>query len=87
MKKLNQPVDSVNTSGLLFDTKEEIQPTPIAVVETPAVIEVEVKQEIVEEETVAETKVETKKASKKAVEDEDVVPLSFINKASESSDK
>lgn len=87
MRKPHQPVDSVNTSGLSFDTKEEIQPTTIAVVETPAVVEVEVKKEIIADDIVVEKKVETKKASKKAVEDDDVVPLSFINKASESSDK
>ena len=88
MKKLNQPVDSVNTSGLLFDTKQEQSP----LVETPevevAVVEVEVKEELVVVEEVAEEKVEPKKASKKKdAEDDDVVPLSFINKASESSDK
>jgi hypothetical protein len=88
VKKLNQPVDSVNTSGLLFDTKQEQSP----LVETPevevAVVEVEVKEELVVVEEVAEEKVEPKKASKKKdAEDDDVVPLSFFNKASESSDK
>jgi hypothetical protein len=84
MRKPHQPVDSVNTSGLSFDTKEEIQPTTIAVVETPVVVAVEAKQEIIADEIVVEKKVETKKASKKTVEDDDVVPLSSINKASES---
>lgn len=86
MRKPNQPVDSVNTSGLSFQTKEEIQPAPVVVVaDTPEVVEVEVKEEILQEEVVVETKVETKKASKKAVEDDDVVPLSTLNKATETS--
>ena len=87
MKKKNQPVDSVNTSGLLFDTKQEQTP----VVATPevevAIVEVEVKQKPVVVEEVAEEKVEPKKASKKKeVEGDDVVPMSTINKASDPSD-
>lgn len=86
MKKKNQINDSVSTSGLTFDTKEEIQPTPdVVVVDTPEVIEVEVKEETVREEVVVEKKVETKKAPKKAVEDDDVVPLSALTKATETS--
>ena len=51
MKKKNQINDSVSTSGLTFDTKEEIQPTPdVVVVDAPVVIEVEVKEETVQEE-------------------------------------
>ncbi|CAB4145259.1 hypothetical protein UFOVP1217_100 [uncultured Caudovirales phage] len=94
MRKPNQPVDSVNTSGLLFDTKQEQVPVVVTPEVEVAVVEVEVKEEpvVVEEVAevaeVAEEKVEPKKASKKKdAEDDDVVPLSFINKASESSDK
>jgi hypothetical protein len=88
VKKKNQPFDSVNTSGLLFDTKQEQVP----VVATPeaqvAVVEVEVKEEpAVTTEEVVEKKVEPQKASvKKEVEDDDVVPMSTINKASDSND-
>ena len=88
MKKPNQPVDSVNTSGLLFDTKQEQAPVIVTPEAEVAVVEVEAKEEPVVVEEVAEEKVEPKKASKKKdAEDDDVVPLSFINKASESSDK
>lgn len=90
MKKKNQINDSVSTSGLIYDTKEEAQPTPVVVeVDAPAVVVVETKEEpvveVVEEEVVVEKKVEPKKASKKAVEDDDVVPLSSITKATETS--
>ena len=89
MKKKNQINDSVSTSGLVYDTKEEAQPTPVVVqVDAPAVVVVETKEEPVVdvvEEVVVEKKVEPKKASKKAVEDDDVVPLSSITKATETS--
>lgn len=89
MKKKNQINDSVSTSGLIYDTKEEAQPTPVVVeVDAPAVVVVETKEEPVVdvvEEVVVEKKVEPKKASKKAVEDDDVVPLSSITKATETS--
>jgi hypothetical protein len=87
VKKLNQPVDSVNTSGLLFDTKQEQAPVVVTPEVGVAVIEVEVKEEPVVVEKVVEEKVEPKKASKKKeVEDDDVVPMSTINKASDSND-
>ena len=95
MRKPNQPVDSVNTSGLVFDTKQEQVPVVVTPEVEIAVVEVEVKEETVvveQEETavveqVVEEKVEPKKASKKKeVEDDDVVPMSTINKASDSSD-
>jgi len=83
VKKLNQPVDSVNTSGLLFDTKQEQVPVVVVPEVEVAVVEVEVK----EEPAVVEEKVEPQKASKKKeVEDDDVVPMSTVNKASDSSD-
>lgn len=86
MKKLNQPVDSVNTSGLLFDTKQEQVPAVVTPEVEVAVVEVEVKEEPASVEQVVE-EVEPKKASKKKeVEDDDVVPMSTINKASDSSD-
>jgi hypothetical protein len=89
VKKKNQINDSVSTSGLIYDTKEEAQPTPVVVeVDAPAVVVVETKEEPVVdvvEEVVVEKKVEPKKASKKAVEDDDVVPLSSITKATETS--
>ena len=44
MKKLNQPVDSVNTSGLLFDTKQEQAPVVVTPEVEVAVVEVEVKE-------------------------------------------
>lgn len=91
MRKPNQPVDSVNTSGLLFDTKQEQVPVVAAPEVEVAVVEVEVKkepavvEEVVKEKT--EPKTEPKKASKqKEVEDDDVVPMSTINKASNSND-
>ena len=87
MRKLNQPVDSVNTSGLLCDTKQEQAPVVVTPEVEVAVVEVEVKEEPVVVEEVVEEKVEPKKASKKKeVEDDDVVPMSTINKASDSSD-
>lgn len=87
MKKKNQPFDSVNTSGLLFETKQEQAPVVVAPEVEVAVVEVEVKEEPVVAEQVVEEKVEPKKASrKKEVEDDDVVPMSTINKASDSSD-
>ena len=87
MRKLNQPVDSVNTSGLLFDTKQEQAPVVVTPEVEVAVVEVEVKEEPVVVEEVVEEKVEPKKDSKKKeVEDDDVVPMSTINKASDSSD-
>ena len=87
MRKLNQPVDSVNTSGLLFDTQQEQAPVVVTPEVEVAVVEVEVKEEPVVVEEVVEEKVEPKKASKKKeVEDDDVVPMSTINKASDSSD-
>lgn len=87
MKKLNQPVDSVNTSGLLFDTKQEQAPVVVTPEVEVAVVEVEVKEEPVVVEKVVEEKAEPKKASrKKEVEDDDVVPMSTVNKASDSSD-
>ena len=87
MRKLNQPVDSVNTSGLFFDTKQEQVPVAVTPEVEVAVVEVEVKEEPVVVEEVIEEKVEPKKASKKKeVEDDDVVPMSTINKASDSSD-
>ena len=87
MRKLNQPVDSVNTSGLVFDTKQEQVPVVVTPEVENAVVEVEVKEEPVVVEEVVEEKVEPKKASKKKeVEDDDVVPMSTINKASDSSD-
>ena len=86
MKKLNQPVDSVNTSGLLFDTKQEQVPAVVTPEVEVAVVEVEVKEEPASVEQVVE-EVEPKKASKKKeVEDDDVVPMSTINKASDSND-
>lgn len=87
MRKPNQPVDSVNTSGLLFDTKQEQVPV-VAVPEVEvAVVEVEVKKEPAVVEEVVKEKTEPKKASKqKEVEDDDVVPMSTINKASNSND-
>jgi hypothetical protein len=86
VKKLNQPVDSVNTSGLLFDTKQEQVPAVVTPEVEVAVVEVEVKEEPASVEQVVE-EVEPKKASKKKeVEDDDVVPMSTINKASDSSD-
>lgn len=87
MRKLNQPVDSVNTSGLLFDTKQEQAPVVVTPEVEVAVVDVEIKEEPVVVEEVFEEKVEPKKASKKKeVEDDDVVPMSTINKASDSSD-
>ncbi len=87
MRKLNQPVDSVNTSGLLFDTKQEQVPAVVTPEVEVAVVDVEVKEEPVVVEQAVEEKVEPKKASKKKeVEDDDVVPMSTINKASDSSD-
>jgi hypothetical protein len=87
VKKLNQPVDSVNTSGLLFDTKQEQAPVVVTPEVEVAVVEVEVKEEPVVVEKVVEEKAEPKKASrKKEVEDDDVVPMSTVNKASDSSD-
>ena len=87
MRKLNQPVDSVNTSGLLFDTKQEQAPVVVTPEVEVAVVEVEVKEEPVVVEQAVEEKVEPKKASrKKEVEDDDVVPMSTINKASDPSD-
>ena len=87
MRKPNQPVDSVNTSGLYFDTKEEQVPVVVTPKVEIAVVDVEVKEEPVAVEQVVEEKVEPKKASKKKeVEDDDVVPMSTINKASDSSD-
>jgi hypothetical protein len=87
VRKLDQPVDSVNTSGLLFDTKQEQVPVVVTPEVEVAVVEVEVKEEPVVVEQVVEEKVEPKKASKKTeVEDDDVVPMSTINKASDSSD-
>ena len=87
MKKLNQPVDSVNTSGLLFDTKQEQAPVVVTPEVEVAVVEVEVKEEPVVVEKVVEEKAEPKKASrKKEVEDDDVVTMSTVNKASDSSD-
>ena len=87
MRKLNQPVDSVNTSGLLFDTKQEQVPVVVTPEVEVAVVEVEVKEEPVVVKQAVEEKVEPKKASKKKeVEDDDVVPMSTINKASDSSD-
>ena len=87
MRKLNQPVDSVNTSGLLFDTKQEQAPVVVTPEVEVAVVDVEIKEEPVVVEEVFEEKVEPKKASKKKeVEDDDVVPMSTVNKASDSSD-
>ena len=87
MRKLNQPVDSVNTSGLVFDTKQEQVPVVVTPEVEVAVVEVEVKEEPVVVKQAVEEKVEPKKASKKKeVEDDDVVPMSTINKASDSSD-
>ena len=87
MRKPNQPVDSVNTSGLVFDTKQEQVPVVVTPEVDVAVVEVEVKEEPVVVEQVVEEKVEPKKASKKKeVEDDDVVPMSTINKASDSND-
>ena len=56
MKKLNQPVDSVNTSGLLFDTKQEQAPVVVTPEVEVAVVEVEVKEEPVVVEEVVEKK-------------------------------
>lgn len=87
MRKPNQPVDSVNTSGLLFDTKQEQVPVVAAPEVEVAVVEVEVKKEPAVVEEVVKEKAEPKKASKqKEVEDDDVVPMSTINKASNSND-
>ena len=84
MKKKNQPNDSVNTSGLLFETKQEQVPVTVTPEVEVAVVEVEVKEESVVVEQVVEEKVEPKKASKKKEsEDDDVVPMSTINKASD----
>jgi hypothetical protein len=81
MKKKNQPFDSVNTSGLLFETKQEQVPVAVTpeVEVAVAVVDVEVK-----EEPVVIEKAEIKKApKKKETEDEDVVPMSTINKVSD----
>ena len=87
MKKKNQPFDSVNTSGLLFETKQEQTPLMATPEVEVAVVGVEVKEEPVVVEEVVEEKVEPKKASKKKeLEDDDVVPMSTINKASDPSD-
>ncbi len=80
MRKRNQHVDSVNTSGLVFDTKQEQAPAVITPEVEVAVVEVEIKEEPV----VVEEKVEPKKvAKKKEVEDDDVVPMSTISKVSD----
>lgn len=60
MKKKNQPFDSVNTSGLVFETKQEQVPVTATPEVDVAVVEVEVKKEPVVVE-----KVEAKKAPKK----------------------
>jgi len=79
MKKKNQPFDSVNTSGLVFETKQEQVPVTATPEVDVAVVEVEVKKEPVVVE-----KVEAKKApKKKETEDEDVVPMSTIKKVSD----
>lgn len=90
MKKKNQISDSVNTVGLVFASKEEQHTAPVVVeidapVEIPVETKVETVQEIKKEEIVEEKKVEPKKTSKKVVEDDDVVPLSAITKATETS--
>jgi hypothetical protein len=87
VKKKNQLNDSVNTSGLLFETKQEQVPAVVTPEVEVAVVEVEVKEEPIVVEQVVEEKVEPKKASKKKeVEDDDVVPMSTINKESDSSE-
>lgn len=73
MKKVNQPVDSVNTSGLTFPTQQE----QVVAVVTP------VAQAVIAE--VEEKKVEPKASSKKKeVENDDVVPMSTFKKVSDS---
>jgi hypothetical protein len=87
VKKKNQLNDSVNTSGLLFETKQEQVPAVVTPEVEVAVVEVEVKEEPIVVEQRVEEKVEPKKASKKKeVEDDDVVPMSTINKESDSSE-
>ena len=93
MKKVNQPTDSVNTSGLAFGvdtsspivvTKQEEVPAVATVSVDVPVIEVEIKEEPI---VVEEIKAKPKKAfRKKEVEDDDVVPMSTVNKASDSGD-
>ena len=89
MKKEKQPIDSVWMPNVVVEQEvvvvEEVTEEAVLEVETPAPVEISVDEPV---EDAQETKVETKKPSKKKdAEDDDVVPLSFINKASESSDK
>lgn len=73
MKKVNQPVDSVNTSGLTFPTQQEQVAAVVAPVAQAVIAEVE------------EKKVEPKASSKKKeVENDDVVPMSTFKKVSDS---
>lgn len=84
MKKKNQPFDSVSTSGLLFETKQEQVPVAVTPEVQVAVVEVEIKEEPAVIEQAVEEKVETKKTpKKKETEDDDVVPMSTINKVSD----
>jgi hypothetical protein len=89
MKKVQQPIDSVWAPKVV--TKQADVVVEEKIEEKAPEVEVLGSVKITDdapEENVKETKVETKKASKKKdAEDDDVVPLSFINKASESSDK
>lgn len=74
MKKVNQPTDSVNTSGLFYGEKvEEIVVVPETLV--------------TKEEPLPVEKVDVAKVLKKKIlEDDDVVLLSKINKASNPSE-
>ena len=88
MKKVQQPVDSVWTPKVVV---EQVKVVEEKIEEKAPEVEVLGSVKISVDEPVKdskETKVETKKTSKKKdAEDDDVVPLSFINKASESTDK
>lgn len=83
MKKLNQLTDSINTSGLYYDTKQEQVPVTVTPEVQIPIVEVQVKEESAVIEQAVEEKVEPQKAFYiKEVEEDDVVPMSIINKAS-----
>lgn len=85
MRKEKQPIDSVWMPNVVVEQVVVVAEEAVSEVETSESVEISVDEPVKNSE---ETKVETKKTSKKKdAEDDDVVPLSFINKASESSDK